>query len=310
MQPICERSPKWKRTPAPPGGKERRVTFRMEGGDYDALCERRERASLSKSEYLRYLVRIPLSTEANAGDEHRILVDRRALWAMSRELTKWGYHYNQSTDQYERWKDGFCADFPREGFPFRCERIANSDYTPIEPWANIRFSETLQRPRRAHDPAFTQADLASLTGTTESTIRSYEQKKRLPKYTLLQRIATALDVTEGALTFFDFGSPVHALFQLANVYGLVPDVIDGLPALRTVQPGIEQIIDQWHQALAEYDQDALAYQAWKDAYDPENSRGGHESRYHPAWDSNRRMCGMDSDYDRFDFKYENGFLRA
>ena len=76
-------------------GKERRVTFRMEGGDYDALCERCERAGLSKSEYLRYLVRIPLSTEANAGDEHRILVDRRALWAMSRELAKWGYHYNQ-----------------------------------------------------------------------------------------------------------------------------------------------------------------------------------------------------------------------
>ena len=60
-------------------GKERRVTFRMEGGDYDALCERCERAGLSKSEYLRYLVRIPLSTEANAGDEHRILVDRKAL---------------------------------------------------------------------------------------------------------------------------------------------------------------------------------------------------------------------------------------
>lgn len=73
-------------------GKERRVTFRMEGGDYDALCERCERAGLSKSEYLRYLVRIPPSTEANAGDEHRILVDRKALWAMSRELTKWGYH--------------------------------------------------------------------------------------------------------------------------------------------------------------------------------------------------------------------------
>ena len=36
------------------------------------------------------------ATEANAGDEHRILVDRRALWAMSRELTKWGYHYNQA----------------------------------------------------------------------------------------------------------------------------------------------------------------------------------------------------------------------
>ena len=34
------------------GGKERRVTFRMEGGDYDALCERCERAGLSKSEWI------------------------------------------------------------------------------------------------------------------------------------------------------------------------------------------------------------------------------------------------------------------
>ena len=29
-------------------GKERRVTFRMEGEDYDALCDRCERAGLSK----------------------------------------------------------------------------------------------------------------------------------------------------------------------------------------------------------------------------------------------------------------------
>lgn len=238
---------------------------------------------------------------------------------MENAFAEWARQYDALKDglidhvQYERWKDGFCADFSREDFPFRYERIANGDYALIEPWANIRFSETLQRLRRAHDPAFTQADLASLTGTTESAIRSYEQKKRLPKYALLQRIAAALDVTEGALTFFDFGSPVqavHALFQLANVYGLVPDVIDGLPVLRTVQPGIEQIIDQWHQALVEYDQDALAYQAWKDAYDPETSRCGHESRYRPAWDSNRRMSGMESDYDGFDFGYKEGFLRA
>ncbi|MGO5179134.1 hypothetical protein ACTQ15_08710 [Collinsella sp. LCP21S3_E4] len=39
-------------------GKERRVTFRMEGGDYGALCERCERAGLSKSEYLRVSVNL------------------------------------------------------------------------------------------------------------------------------------------------------------------------------------------------------------------------------------------------------------
>ena len=74
----------------------RRGAVRLGGGANAPRGAPCERAGLSKSEYLRYLVRIPLSTEANAGDEHRILVDRRALWAMSRELTKWGYHYNQA----------------------------------------------------------------------------------------------------------------------------------------------------------------------------------------------------------------------
>lgn len=77
-------------------GKGRRVTFRMDEADYAELCARCERAGLSKSEYMRLLVRIPVSTEANAGEEHRILFDRKAMWAMSRELRKWGYHYNQA----------------------------------------------------------------------------------------------------------------------------------------------------------------------------------------------------------------------
>lgn len=77
-------------------GKGRRVTFRMDEADYAELCARCERAGLSKSEYMRLLVRIPVSTEANAGEEHRILFDRKALWALSRELRKWGYHYNQA----------------------------------------------------------------------------------------------------------------------------------------------------------------------------------------------------------------------
>lgn len=77
-------------------GKGRRVTFRMDEADYAELCARCERAGLSKSEYMRLLVRIPVSTEANADEEHRILFDRKALWALSRELRKWGYHYNQA----------------------------------------------------------------------------------------------------------------------------------------------------------------------------------------------------------------------
>ena len=82
--------------PSDSAGKGRRVTFRMGEADYAELCARCERAGLSRSEYMRLLVRIPVSTEANAGEEHRILFDRKAMWALSRELRKWGYHYNQA----------------------------------------------------------------------------------------------------------------------------------------------------------------------------------------------------------------------
>lgn len=76
--------------------KERRLTFRLAEADYEALARRCEEAGLSRSEYLRYLIRIPLATEENPEAEHRIMVDRKALLRMSRELTKWGYHYNQA----------------------------------------------------------------------------------------------------------------------------------------------------------------------------------------------------------------------
>lgn len=76
--------------------KEQRLTFRMDQRDYEKLERRCEEAGVSKSEYLRYLVRIPLATEKNPDAKHAIIVDRKAMLAMSRELTRWGYHYNQA----------------------------------------------------------------------------------------------------------------------------------------------------------------------------------------------------------------------
>ena len=76
--------------------KDQRLSFRMAQKDYERLERRCADAGLTKSEYLRYLVRIPLATEKNPRSEHAILVDRKAMLAMSRELTKWGYHYNQA----------------------------------------------------------------------------------------------------------------------------------------------------------------------------------------------------------------------
>lgn len=78
--------------------KEHRITFRMADVDYENLIRRCAEAEMSKSEYMRYLVRIPILPEE--GEEgclgKYVVVDKRAMWAMSRELTKWGYHYNQA----------------------------------------------------------------------------------------------------------------------------------------------------------------------------------------------------------------------
>lgn len=78
--------------------KEHRITFRLADSDYESLAKRCEDAQMSKSEYMRYLVRIPILPEEGVEGclGKYIVIDKRAMWKMSRELTKWGYHYNQA----------------------------------------------------------------------------------------------------------------------------------------------------------------------------------------------------------------------
>ena len=197
---------------------------------------------------------------------------------MNSFLRKWSTQYLNYKNgdieafHYEQWKDQFAQDYDPANFPLRYERVGY-DWVAIEPWINIQFASTLRRLREKK--GYTQDGLANVTGITKSAIRSYEQKKRLPKTAQIKVLSLALDVTEGALTFFDFGSPVqaaHALFQIANTFGLIPDKLEnGDPVLRTVTAGLEQIIDQWADELSEVEKGAAAfdYQEWKDAYDPE-----------------------------------------
>ena len=197
---------------------------------------------------------------------------------MNSFLRKWSTQYLNYKNgdieafRYEQWKDQFAQDYDPANFPLRYERV-EYDWVAIEPWTNIQFASTLRRLREKK--GYTQDDLANITGITKSAIRSYEQKKRLPKTSQIKVLSLALNVTEGALTFFDFGSPVqaaHALFQIANTFGLIPDKLEnGDPVLRTVAAGLEQIIDQWADELSEIEKGTAAfdYQEWKDVYDPE-----------------------------------------
>lgn len=241
-----------------------------------------------------------------------------AGWAKQYQMLKTG---NLSRDDYERWKDRFFMDYDPSEFPMRYEQTSDG-IAAIEPWQNTQLSEALQRLRG--EKGYTQGDLSRVSGCATTAIRAYEQKKRLPKSQQLEALASALDVTEGALVFFDFGSPVqaaHALFQIANQQGLIPQIIDGSPVLRTIQPSLERYIDQWAWALAgRYENaevngmPATTFQQWKDRYNPKDNFGTEwKTRYEHYFGASNRFDGaMESQNDPFDERYEDqgGFLRA
>lgn len=222
-------------------------------------------------------------------------------------------------DEYEQWKDEFAVGFDPSEFPLRYQE-SEGVFEPIEPWQKTQLAQTLQRLRKKR--GLTQEELGEMTGTTKATIRSYEQRKRLPQTPQLEALSSVLKVTYGALVFFDFGTPVqasHALFQIANQHGLVPEIVDGKAVLRTIQPGLERYIDQWSYALGGCYENtdpygASTYQDWKDRYKPEGMLGTEwRSRYRLHFDATGRLGNAaESDNDPFDPRYEEqgGFLRA
>lgn len=245
---------------------------------------------------------------------------------MTAFLDKWATQYRIlsseriSREWYENWKDNYQDDFNPSDFSKRYTFSQERGYVLIEPWVNIQFAETLRRLRSANN--LTQEELAETVGLTKATIRSYEQKKRLPKNSQIKALAKAFGVTQGALTFFDFGSPIqaaHAIFQIAPIYGLIPGYLDEdnnkEPILRARQRGLEKIIDQWTWALnGHYENTRLvtvsSYQEWKDHYDPQGSAGSNwESRYRYHWDESSTLNGMESDFDQFDSRYKDGYLK-
>lgn len=80
-----------------PMNKTRTLSFRLAEDDYQKLVERCRVSELSQSKYLRYLIRIPMLAEAAKGEiPDGVVIDRKTMRQMSREFTRWGYHYNQA----------------------------------------------------------------------------------------------------------------------------------------------------------------------------------------------------------------------
>lgn len=77
--------------------KTHTLSFRLAEDDYQRLAARCKAAELTQSKYLRYLIRTPLVTaEEHGEDVPCIVLEKDALRKISRELTRWGYHYNQA----------------------------------------------------------------------------------------------------------------------------------------------------------------------------------------------------------------------
>lgn len=69
---------------------------RLSDDDRRRLAEQAGRLELRPSEYLRYLIRIPLADKDSDSPARCVVIDADAMASMARELTKWGHHYNQA----------------------------------------------------------------------------------------------------------------------------------------------------------------------------------------------------------------------
>lgn len=70
------------------------LTARVSDADFRAVCERADDEGLTRSEYLRYVVRMVADDPENA-KHGGVLLDGLSMRKLSRELVKWGHHYNQ-----------------------------------------------------------------------------------------------------------------------------------------------------------------------------------------------------------------------
>ena len=70
------------------------LTARVSDADFRAVCERADDEGLTRSEYLRYVVRMVADDPENT-KRGGVLLDGLSMRKLSRELVKWGHHYNQ-----------------------------------------------------------------------------------------------------------------------------------------------------------------------------------------------------------------------
>lgn len=76
--------------------KTRLVSCRLSESDYAFLCEHAGELELCQSDYLRYLIRIPVDNDGLAVEGRCVTIDTLTLGRIYAELVRWGRHYNQA----------------------------------------------------------------------------------------------------------------------------------------------------------------------------------------------------------------------
>jgi len=96
----------------------------------------------------------------------------------------------------------------------------------------MKIGERLKKFRTAR--GLSQKELAIMSRMSEPAIRNYELGNRYPNDKQLAKIGEALGINPLALADPDFDTQngtynglMHALFQLEDIYGLKPQIIDG-----------------------------------------------------------------------------------
>ena len=92
----------------------------------------------------------------------------------------------------------------------------------------MKIGERLKKFRTAK--GLVQKQLGIMSGLSEPSIRNYELGNRYPNAKQLEKIAGALGISPFAIADPDFDSYIglmHSLFQLEDLYGLKPQIVDG-----------------------------------------------------------------------------------
>ena len=71
------------------------ISCRVNDEDFDRMKRNADALDLTQSDYIRYLIRMPIAPAGVDALGDVVVLDTDSIALMQRELTKWEHHYNQ-----------------------------------------------------------------------------------------------------------------------------------------------------------------------------------------------------------------------